>query len=786
MNTLRKRIPALLLACLCLLMCLPFTSFAESAVQELTVTNTPIKGKIIVEKLGPVLTGFVDTADSLGYTVHVPVYANGHPKGAVFEIYAAEPITGKDGTAWFDKDALAATITTSGSGADASPLLPLGRYYVVETAAPDGYICDPAPQEVVLTAADNQAAVIEAKLTASNAYLPAEVSMVKTKDVVTYQPMERDMLHSQLETVPGEGFIFGLFNADAIPYGDTALEADSMVAVGITDADGKLTFSGMYPHGAYYIKELSAPDGWQLTEEHFPVNITPDHKSEDNVIRVALDEPIHNELIHTGVNIAKTDITGSDYLPGTLVEVWNAEKETVLRAYTGDDGYTPSFHAVPGEYTFREILAPEGYALSTTELAFTVNEDGKVEGQTAVQDDYNRFSILKVDEQHKPMPGVVFGLYREDETLVSKAVTDENGLAVFEKIPYGSYFIQELEPLPGYIRDYTRTPVTIDGRYINPTEPLATITNCPTELLLSKVDQDGAVLPGARFGLYDMESKLLMTAVSDAEGIVRFTHVPYGTYTIHELSAPDGYLPSRKAVRVTLGEGYQNTGKPIAMLVNHLKRISCIKVDPSGKALPGVEFSLIQASTGKVVETVTSDLNGVFTFTKFSYGEWIIRETAAPEGYSRMEDKRFYVGDDWKEPEPIMCVNIPNHYEFMKVDASGAPLAGVKFRLENEHGKSLGIYTSGKDGVVSITGIEPGLYYIKEVETLEGFTLSGEVIKLRLDEHYTAPEKLRRVVNYTVIQTGVNLAITTTMWVGLALMLGGGAFFIIQRKRRPK
>lgn len=785
LNAKRMRIPLCILALLFLLS-FSLAAFAEAAVQELAVANTPIKGKITVEKKGLVLTGFVDTSDSLGYTVHTPIFASGHPQGAVFEVCAAEEIIGKDGTKWFDKDDLAATITTSGSGADTSTLLPLGRYYVIEVTAPDGYVCDPVRQEVTLSASDNTTAVIDAALTASNDYLPAEVSLVKMKDIVVSLPQENETVLTELSAVPGEGFVFGLFNADAIPYGETALETDSLIAVGITDADGKLTFAGMYPHGAYYIKELSAPDGWKLSEEHFPINITPDHKDEDHVIRVALEEPIHNELLHAEVNIAKTDITGSDYLPGTLVEVWNAQKEIVLRAYTKDDGYTPSFHAVPGKYIFREVLAPEGYELCTTELAFTVNAEGQVEGQTAVQDDYNRFSVLKVDEQHQPLAGVIFGLYNEDETLVCTATTDENGIATFEKIPYGSYFIQELTPLPGYIRDYTRTPVTIDGRYINPTEPLATISNCPTEILLLKVDEQGKALSGAEFGLFDEAGSLIQQAVSDVEGILRFTHVPYGTYTIRETTAPDGYLLSKYGIRITLNEGYVNSGKPVTTITDQPKRITYLKVDPSGKPIAGVAFSLIEATTGKLVETVTSDANGVFTFTQIDYGDWIIRETAAPEGYSRMEDKHLHIGADWKMPEPIMCVNIPNHYEFIKTDASGTPLAGVKFRLENESGKDLGTFVSGKDGIVRMTELKPGTYYIKEIETLEGFSLSGEAVKFTLDEHYVVPDQMKRWVNYTVIQTGVNLAITATMWVGMSLIVLGGVVFLLRKKRGGK
>ena len=116
--------------------------------------------------------------------------------------------------------------------------------------------------------------------------------------------------------------------------------------------------------------------------------ITDDFRTSGNELVIDLDLPVVNELIHQDVRISKTDLTGSDYLPHTLIEVKNADGKTVLRDYTGEDGYLPSFPAVPGKYTYKEVLAPEGYALCVTELDFEVNSEGQVEGKTVVTDDY--------------------------------------------------------------------------------------------------------------------------------------------------------------------------------------------------------------------------------------------------------------------------------------------------------------------------------------------------------------------------------------------------------------
>ena len=200
-----------------------------------------------------------------------------------------------------------------------------------------------------------------------------------------------------------------------------------------------------------------------------------------------------------------------------------------------------------------------------------------------------------------------------------------------------------------------------------------------------------------------------------------------------------------------------------------------------------MEFSLINASTGEVVEVVTSNSKGEFIFTQFDYGFWKIRETRVPEGYNRMEDINFNVDADWVEPAPLTCVNIPNHYAFVKTDNEGHPMAGVKFTLEDGSGNIIREMISGGDGIVHVTGLEPGAYVIREVETLEGYTVSDEPIEVVIDEHYVVPDEMFVLVNYPNIQTGVDFEVTPVMIGGGAALLLGLILlilFLCRRRRR--
>ena len=383
----KNKMPVILLALLLLIACLPVMSMAESAdVQEITVTNTPVKGLIQIKKQGPVLIGFNEHQDPFGYTVHTPMYNIGSLSGAVFEVRAVEDIVGKDGTLWFKADEVAAVLTTKDGTAETEPL-PLGHYYVTEVSAPEGYIFDSTRYDVLLEARDHVTPTVSVCVIAVNDFMPAKISLLKEKEVLNTETDQDGMTHTTLKRVPGEGFVFGLYNGDPITYAGGTLEANTLLATAVSDKNGKISFSGQFPHGKYYVRELSGPEGWKLSEADVLLRISDEYATENHEIVISLDGPVVNELIHNDVRVSKTDLTGTDYLPHTLIEVKSEDGKTVLKDYTGDDGYLPSFPAVPGKYTYREVLAPGGYELCVTELAFSINEHGEVEGKTAVADD---------------------------------------------------------------------------------------------------------------------------------------------------------------------------------------------------------------------------------------------------------------------------------------------------------------------------------------------------------------------------------------------------------------
>lgn len=445
---------------------------------DVEVPNEPVKGRILLEKKGPRLTGFEVTADAYGNEAHRPVYEERYLAGAVFELRAAETVTGGDGTVWFEQGELVENLTTASDGPAASGLLPLGRYVLVEIHAPEGYALDDTPHEVALTSADNQTAIVNLTVEVGNDYYPAEITIQKEAETLQSFPQDDGMIIRRVTTVPGEGFVFGLYNASDIPYDGGVLPAGMLVASGATDADGRLVFAGQYPHGEYYVKELQAPEGWKLPAGTFPVSILPEKAQEDAVIRAGLT--VHNELICTPVTITKTDITGAAPVPGALIEVRNSRDEIIYHARTDENGELPDILLMPGQYAFREVLAPDGYALNEAVCIFVVDAQGQVSGDTEIRDDWTRFSLRKTDTGGRVLAGVQFALVDADGNQIMTAETDENGLASFERIPYGRYTVVETRPLSGYLPAGTVAELTVDGQYVNPDAPLE-VVNVPAD-----------------------------------------------------------------------------------------------------------------------------------------------------------------------------------------------------------------------------------------------------------------------------------------------------------------
>ena len=201
--------------------------------------------------------------------------------------------------------------------------------------------------------------MVETNVTLGNDYLSAEIMLEKEKEDLEII-MDGDHVRQEIVNIPGEGFVFGLFADEELRVGDVTITADTLVATGATDAAGRLAFVGNFPHGAYYVKELSAPDGWTLNPAKFAVTLEPKAQS-GGVIRVSLPEPVHDGLIYNRVTLTKTDIIGQKTLPGATIEVKDEQGKVI--SLEEKPAVPKSNYAVPGLYFYDATVTEKAAAL---------------------------------------------------------------------------------------------------------------------------------------------------------------------------------------------------------------------------------------------------------------------------------------------------------------------------------------------------------------------------------------------------------------------------------------
>ncbi|MCD4548820.1 MSCRAMM family protein, partial [Schaalia sp. lx-260] len=256
---------------------------------------------------------------------------------------------------------------------------------------------------------------------------------------------------------------------------------------------------------------------------------------------------------------------------------------------------------------------------------------------------------------------------------------------------------------------------------------------------VSKVDADsGLPLAGVTFQL-KQEGVVKYEAVTDSSGMATFTSVAYGDYVLVESATLVSHvLRADYAADVAVRE--HGARVDAGMVENPIKRgtITLSKVDAeTGAPLAGAVFSLFAKTGDRVSEsafdTRTSAPDGSVSFERVPYGEYVLREVQAPEGYLPDTSARSVrIDDDGQRVSVGKVANqlIRGSITLTKVDAeTRARLAGAVFELVNAQGGVVGEQTSRTDGVVSFEGVPYGEYVVREKSAPASFLPSSVTLK---------------------------------------------------------
>lgn len=469
-------------------------------------------------------------------------------------------------------------------------------------------------------------------------------------------------------------------------------KADGTTLVGttkVTDDTGMASFT-VTEDGTYYIKEIASPEGYKLSADAVKADVTVSTKTVKYTYPAATGTTV-TSTDGTPVTVkdekatAKFKITkilsGSktnEKIKGVRFAVYldQACRVKVAEKTTNENGVVEFGNLTLGKtYWYREESAPDLYVLDQTVKSFTIGTGTETTDQSKSVNVYNSLKtgsvvITKTDDQipASPLKGVTFVLYtkqtcaageeyKPDGTNPYTVTTDDNGVARFEDLPFGTYYIKETDIGSNNVKINT-TPIKVVVDESGDNEVSVKNEAVKFSVKITKTNDDGEFLQGVLFGIYNDSGLRIMQGRTDSKGVVEFNDIVLGEYDgdyhIKEMGgAPDGYkeglyimgaggvLTAASDADLTIKHddiirGYNNISYPDTKFIvakNFINRqesgkIHLKKVDKdSGDALAGAEFTLYDENGFAVATAVSmtgdqaTTLNNTGAYTGITFAE---------------------------------------------------------------------------------------------------------------------------------------------------------------------
>ena len=431
------------------------------------------------------------------------------------------------------------------------------------------------------------------------------------------------------------------------------------------------------------------------------------------------------------IEIEKVDSKNSSIkLAGAVFEVYDSEENLKGTIKTNSQGKGSLGNLEYGEYTLVEKIAPLGYVLSSDRITVNVNSEGITYKTITNTKILGKINILKVDsaDENIKLPGAVFEVKDSEGTVVDTITTDENGVGTSKELPYGSYTVAEVSAPSGYELSGEAKNVTIDsnGQIIELTFKNSKLLG---SIAIEKVDSEDSEikLKGAEFKVLNSDGEEVGNIVTGEDGKGSLGSLPYGEYTVIETKAPDGYELSLDLVVVEV-----NSKAVVYKTITNTKilgKINILKVDSADEniKLPGAVFE-VKDSQGTVVDTITTDENGVGTSKELPYGSYTVAEVSAPSGYELSEESKNVTIDSNGETIELTFENtkILGKINILKVDSidESIKLSGAEFEIRDLEGNTLDTIITNEEGVANSIQLPYGSYIVIETKAPEGYVLS--------------------------------------------------------------
>lgn len=327
----------------------------------------------------------------------------------------------------------------------------------------------------------------------------------------------------------------------------------------VTDEKGKTVDEWTSGKEEHYVSGLEEGKTYTLTETTAPNGYVKAESIEFTVSKDKVNQKVN--MLDKQISVTKTDITGTQEVPGATLTVKDADGNTVDTWVSGDKEHYVSGLEEGKTYTLIEETAPEGY-VRAEEITFTVTNE-KVDQEVNMFD--AQVKVTKTDAlTGDAVKGAEFTVFDKDGNIVDKWTTDGTAHAVSGLDAGCEYILKETKTPEGYMTAPDRTLV-VSGEQNMDVE----IKEQPvlTDIEVQKVDAQTKKVIRSKdfeFTMYsDAECKNAITTVSADKnaGTATFKDLRYGTYYIKETKAPTGYLLSKEVKKVVIDDNLENVGK---------------------------------------------------------------------------------------------------------------------------------------------------------------------------------------------------------------------------------
>lgn len=447
----------------------------------------------------------------------------GNPlKSGEFGIYANADMY--IGDTLYKKGQLVVSIKTDDSGVARSDDLPYGSYYVKEISAPTQ---EAGNSHNFVLSDDTQYVKINGKnKTDTVTFVDKKVTASKTTITGT-----KEIKGAVMTVTDNDGKVIDTWTSDGNPR----------------------SIKGLHEGWEYTLTETTAPKGY-VKAESIKFTVSTDKKDQKLVMK------------DKQVTITKTEVTGTQEVPGATLTVKDEDGNTVDTWVSGDKEHYVSGLEEGKTYTLIEETAPEGY-VRADEITFTVTNE-KVDQEVNMFD--AQVKVTKTDAlTGDAVKGAEFTVFDKDGNIVDKWITDGTAHAVSGLDAGKEYIIKETKTPEGYMTAPDRTLV-VSGEQNMDVE----IKEQPvlTDIEVQKVDAQTKKVIRSKdfeFTMYsDADCKNAITTVSADKnaGTATFKNLRYGTYYIKETKAPTGYLLSKEVKKVVVDDKLENVGKTYSFI----------------------------------------------------------------------------------------------------------------------------------------------------------------------------------------------------------------------------